>query len=44
VTRGWRKQHNEQLHNLYSSLNIIRIEDDEMGRACSTNEGGEESI
>jgi hypothetical protein len=22
---GWRKQHNEELHNLYSSPNIIRI-------------------
>jgi hypothetical protein len=25
VTGDWRKQHNEELHNLYSSLNIIRI-------------------
>jgi hypothetical protein len=25
VTGGWRKQHNEELHNLYSSPNIIRI-------------------
>jgi hypothetical protein len=25
VTGGWRKLHNEELHNLYSSLNIIRI-------------------
>jgi hypothetical protein len=22
---GWRKLHNEELHNLYSSLNIIRM-------------------
>jgi hypothetical protein len=22
---GWRKQHNEELHNLYSSPNIIRM-------------------
>jgi hypothetical protein len=22
--RGWRKLHNEELHNLYSSLNITR--------------------
>jgi hypothetical protein len=22
---GWRKQHNDELHNLYSSTNIIRI-------------------
>jgi hypothetical protein len=25
VTGGWRKLHNEELHNLYSSLSIIRI-------------------
>jgi hypothetical protein len=25
VTRDWRKMHNEELHNLYSSLNIIRM-------------------
>jgi hypothetical protein len=25
VTRGWRKLHNKELHNLYSSPNIIRI-------------------
>jgi hypothetical protein len=25
VTEGWRKLHNEELHNLYSSLSIIRI-------------------
>jgi hypothetical protein len=25
VMGGWRKLHNEELHNLYSSLNIIRI-------------------
>jgi hypothetical protein len=25
VTGDWRKLHNEELHNLYSSLNIIRI-------------------
>jgi hypothetical protein len=25
VTGGWRKQHNEELHNLYSSPSIIRI-------------------
>jgi hypothetical protein len=24
-TGGWRKLHNEELHNLYSSLNIIRV-------------------
>jgi hypothetical protein len=25
VTGGWRKLHNEELHNLYSSPSIIRI-------------------
>jgi hypothetical protein len=25
VTGGWRKLHNEELHNLYFSPNIIRI-------------------
>jgi hypothetical protein len=25
VTGGWRKQHNEELHNFYSSLNIISM-------------------
>jgi hypothetical protein len=25
VTGGWRKQHNGELHNLYSSPSIIRI-------------------
>jgi hypothetical protein len=25
VMGGWRKLHNEELHDLYSSLNIIRI-------------------
>jgi hypothetical protein len=25
VTGGWRKLHNEELHDLYSSLSIIRI-------------------
>jgi hypothetical protein len=25
VTENWRKLHNEELHNLYSSPNIIRM-------------------
>jgi hypothetical protein len=41
--RGWRKLDKEELHDLYSSLIIIRmnehVEEDEMGGACSTNEG-----
>jgi hypothetical protein len=27
VTGGWRKLHNEELHNLYSSPSIIRIKE-----------------
>jgi hypothetical protein len=39
VTGDWRKLHNEELHNLYSSPSKIRIKvkDDEMDRACSNN-------
>jgi hypothetical protein len=25
VARGWRRLHNEELHNLYTPLNIIRV-------------------
>jgi hypothetical protein len=45
VTGDWRKLHNEELHNMYYSPNIIRIikfKEDEMGRTCSTY-GGEKS-
>jgi hypothetical protein len=37
--------YNEELHNLYSSPNIIRndkVKEDEMGRACTMN--GEKRI
>jgi hypothetical protein len=40
VTGGWRKLHNEELHNLYSSPSIIRmiqVKEDQMGRVCSTH-------
>jgi hypothetical protein len=37
VTGGWRKLYNEELHNLYSSSSIIRIEEDEVGGTCGTN-------
>jgi hypothetical protein len=33
VTGGWRKLHNEELHNLYSLLNMQK---DVMGGVCST--------
>jgi hypothetical protein len=41
VTGEWRKMHNEELRDLYSSQNN-EVEEDEMGGACSTNGGGEE--
>jgi hypothetical protein len=25
VAGGWRRQHNEELHNLYASENIVRV-------------------
>jgi hypothetical protein len=38
VTGGWRKLHEEQLHNLYSSLKIIRtIKTRVREQACSTH-------
>jgi hypothetical protein len=37
VTGGGRKQHSEELINLYSSPSIIRMIADVMGRACSMN-------
>jgi hypothetical protein len=33
---GWKGLHNEELHNLYTSPNIVRvIKEDDMGGACS---------
>jgi hypothetical protein len=38
MTGGWRKMHNDELHNLHSSPGITRIiKENEMGRACTTN-------
>jgi hypothetical protein len=42
VTGDWRKLRIEELHNLYSSPNIvsvIKVKEDGMGRACSRNGG-----
>ena len=42
VTREWRKLNNEELNNLYSSPNIVRvikIEPNEMSGACSAYRG-----
>jgi hypothetical protein len=42
VVGGWRRLHNEEIHNLYALPNIIRViksrMDGWMGRACSTHE------
>jgi hypothetical protein len=37
---GWRSPHNEELHNLYSSPNVITViksRGDDMGGECSTH-------
>jgi hypothetical protein len=42
---GWRKLHNEELHNLYSSSNrVMKVKEDEMGRECSKNGEEEECV
>jgi hypothetical protein len=42
VTGEWRKLHNEELHSLYSSPDIIRqVKANEVGGACSTHRRGE---
>ena len=44
VTGEWRKLHNEELSDLYSLPNIVRvvkIEKNEMGGACGAYGGGE---
>jgi len=46
VTGEWRKLHNEELNDLYSSLNSVRgnkIEKNKMGGACSAS-GGEKRL
>jgi hypothetical protein len=47
VTGGWRKLHNEELHNLNSSpsiLAVIKSSEDEVGGACGKNGGEEERV
>jgi hypothetical protein len=38
---AWRKLHNEELCDLYSSPSVT---EDEMGRVCGVNEGEEERV
>jgi len=46
VTREWRKPQNEELNNLYSLPNIIRVKkiENEVGWACSAYGGKERRI
>jgi hypothetical protein len=47
VIGGWRKLHNEELHNLYSPPNIIRmikIKEDQMDGACGAHGGDEKCV
>jgi hypothetical protein len=50
VTGEWRKLHNEELHHLYSSPDIIRqvkssqVKANEVGGACGTHGRGEKSV
>jgi hypothetical protein len=39
VMGGWRKLHNEELHNLYSSASVMRIikSRKKVGGTCGTN-------
>ena len=44
-TGEWRKLHNVELHDVYCSLDVIRvIKEDEMGGACSRCGGEEKRI
>jgi hypothetical protein len=45
VTGEWRKLHNEELHNLYSSPDItMQVKANEVGGECSTHGRGEKSV
>jgi hypothetical protein len=42
ITWGWRKPHNDELHDLHISPNITK--GGEMGKACGTYGGKEKHI
>jgi hypothetical protein len=45
VTGEWRKLHNEDVHNLYSSLDIIRqVKANEVGRPFGTHGSGQKIV
>jgi hypothetical protein len=47
ILRGWRNLHNEELHNLYTSANMIiinKLKEGEVGRECNMNESEEKYI
>jgi hypothetical protein len=41
---SWRKCHNDELHSLYSSPNIVRVIKSEVGGTCGTHGGGERCL
>jgi hypothetical protein len=46
-TGNYRKLHNEEFHDLYSSTNIneqIQVKENDMGRACGMNAGNDQCI
>jgi hypothetical protein len=44
VTGGWRKLHNEELHNCAKYNQNYQVKEDEMGKACNTNGSEEECV
>jgi hypothetical protein len=44
MTGGWRKPHNEELHNFAKHDYSDEVGEDEMGRTCSTNGGEKDCI